>query len=168
MQCKGGKTALPAEHGAPKTWCAQMDEIQKMLNKPYKWGFTTDIESERIPKGLSEDTVRLISAKKNEPEWYVHAAALRRQAAQPLPARTCATLRWHSPLPPHRMLEFRLKAYRKWLTMEEPDWSDNQYPQIDYNAYYYYSEPKQKARHGRLAVCARIVTWHGSVPACLA
>lgn len=43
------------------------------------------------------------------------------------------------------MLEFRLKAYRKWLTMEEPDWSDNKYPQIDYNAYYYYSEPKQKA-----------------------
>ena len=43
------------------------------------------------------------------------------------------------------MLDFRLRAYRKWLTMEEPDWSDNKYPQIDYNAYYYYSEPKQKA-----------------------
>lgn len=44
------------------------------------------------------------------------------------------------------MLEFRLRAYRKWLTMEEPDWSDNRYPKIDYNAYYYYSEPKQKVR----------------------
>lgn len=48
-----------------------MDEIQKLLNKPYKWGFSSDIESEKIPKGLSEDTVRLISAKKNEPEWWV-------------------------------------------------------------------------------------------------
>lgn len=48
---------------------SQMDQIQKMLNKPYKWGFSSDIESEKIPKGLTEDTVRLISAKKNEPEW---------------------------------------------------------------------------------------------------
>lgn len=46
-----------------------MDEIQKLLNKPYKWGFKSDIESEKIPKGLTEDTVRLISAKKNEPDW---------------------------------------------------------------------------------------------------
>ena len=60
------------------------EKIQDMLNKPYKWGFTTDIETLTIPKGLSEDTVRLISSKKNEPEW---------------------------------MLEFRLKAYRKWLTI---------------------------------------------------
>lgn len=49
--------------------CSQMDEIQKLLNKPYKWGFKSDIESEKIPKGLTEDTVRLISAKKNEPDW---------------------------------------------------------------------------------------------------
>ena len=95
----------------------QMDEIQRMLNKPYKWGFTSDIESETIPRGLSEDTVRLISAKKNEPPW---------------------------------MLEFRLRAYKKWLTMEEPDWSDNRYPAIDYQAYYYYSEPKQKEKKGSL------------------
>ena len=85
------------------------EKIQDMLNKPYKWGFTTDIETLTIPKGLSEDTVRLISAKKNEPEW---------------------------------MLDFRLKAFRKWLTMEEPDWSDNKYPEIDYQAVSYYSAPK--------------------------
>jgi FeS assembly protein SufB len=69
----------------------------------------TDIETDTIPKGLSEETVRIISAKKNEPEW---------------------------------MLEFRLKAFRKWLTMEEPDWSDNRYPDIDYQAVSYYSAPK--------------------------
>ena len=80
-----------------------------MLAKPYKAGFTTEIETDTIPKGLSEETVRMISAKKNEPEW---------------------------------MLEFRLKAYRKWLTMKEPDWSDNRYPDIDYQAVSYYSAPK--------------------------
>ena len=73
----------------------QVDKIQQMLAKPYKAGFVTDIDTDTIPKGLSEETVRIISAKKNEPEW---------------------------------MLEFRLKAFRKWLTMEEPDWSDNRYP----------------------------------------
>ena len=80
-----------------------------MLAKPYKAGFKTEIETDTIPVGLSEDTVRIISAKKNEPEW---------------------------------MLEFRLKAFRKWLTMEEPDWSDNRYPNIDYQAVSYYSAPK--------------------------
>jgi FeS assembly protein SufB len=80
-----------------------------MLAKPYKAGFVTDIDTDTIPKGLSEETVRIISAKKNEPEW---------------------------------MLEFRLKAFRKWLTMEEPDWSDNRYPDIDYQAVSYYSAPK--------------------------
>ena len=73
---------------------AEKREIADILAKPYKFGFVSDIESEAIPKGLSEETVRLISAKKNEPEW---------------------------------MLEFRLKAYRKWLQMEEPEWSDNRY-----------------------------------------
>ena len=62
------------------------------MNKPYKWGFSSEIQSDTLEAGLSEDTVRFISAKKNEPEW---------------------------------MLEFRLKAFRKWKTMEEPDWSDN-------------------------------------------
>ena len=94
-----------------------MDEIQRMLNKPYKYGFTSDIESETIPRGLSEDTVRLISAKKREPEW---------------------------------MLDFRLKAYRKWLTMAEPEWSDNVFPKIDYQDYFYYSEPKLKEKLGSL------------------
>eukprot|EP00238_Polyblepharides_amylifera_P000741 CAMPEP_0196570420 /NCGR_PEP_ID=MMETSP1081-20130531/493_1 /TAXON_ID=36882 /ORGANISM="Pyramimonas amylifera, Strain CCMP720" /LENGTH=573 /DNA_ID=CAMNT_0041886849 /DNA_START=24 /DNA_END=1745 /DNA_ORIENTATION=- len=87
--------------------------IQKMLNKPYKWGFKTDIETMSIPRGLSEETVRIISAKKNEPEW---------------------------------LLDFRLRSYRKWLTMKEPDWSDNKYPDIDYNDMIYYSEPKMKEK----------------------
>jgi Fe-S cluster assembly scaffold protein SufB len=82
-----------------------------MLDKPYAFGFKTDIESITIPKGLSVETVRLISAKKNEPEW---------------------------------MLEFRLKAFRKWLTMKEPEWSDNHYPPINYQDVIYYSEPKNK------------------------
>ena len=87
--------------------------LQDYLDQDYKWGFSTDIEAERIPRGLSEDTVRLISAKKGEPDW---------------------------------MLDFRLKAYRKWLTMEEPDWSDNTYPPIDYQNIVYYSEPKVKEK----------------------
>jgi Fe-S cluster assembly protein SufB len=91
----------------------QVDKIQAMLNKPYAAGFKTEIETDTIAKGLSEETVRIISAKKNEPEW---------------------------------MLEFRLKAFRKWLTMEEPDWSDNRYPTIDYQAVSYYSAPKIMAK----------------------
>ncbi|MFG1300212.1 Fe-S cluster assembly protein SufB [Xanthobacter sp. V3C-3] len=75
----------------------------------YKYGFVTDIESEKAPKGLSEDTIRFISAKKNEPEW---------------------------------MLEWRLDAYRRWLTMEEPTWARVSYPRIDFQDYYYYSAPK--------------------------
>lgn len=68
--------------------------INKLLSKPYKWGFKTLIDSETFPKGISEDVVRAISAKKNEPEW---------------------------------LLEFRLKAFKKWLTMSEPNWSINKY-----------------------------------------
>ena len=67
--------------------------LQNIVNQPYQHGFVTDIESDVAPKGLSEDTIRLISAKKNEPEW---------------------------------LLEFRLKAYRHWLTMEEPKWPNVQ------------------------------------------
>lgn len=88
-------------------------DIQKMLNRPYKHGWQTIIESETFPKGLSEDVVRAISQKKNEPEW---------------------------------MLEFRLRAYKKWLTMEEPSWSDNRYPRINYQDVSYYSEPKIKEK----------------------
>jgi Fe-S cluster assembly scaffold protein SufB len=87
--------------------------IQKLLNRPYKYGFKTYIESETFPKGLDEEVVRAISAKKNEPEW---------------------------------LLEFRLKAFRKWLTMEEPAWSDNRYPTIDFQDISYYSEPKMKEK----------------------
>jgi Fe-S cluster assembly protein SufB len=81
------------------------------LTGTYKWGFSTEIESDFAPKGLNEDTVRFISAKKNEPAW---------------------------------MLEWRLKAFRLWLTMEEPDWAMVNYPKIDYQDAYYYASPKQK------------------------
>lgn len=77
----------------------------------YKYGFVTDVETESIPKGLSEDVIRLISAKKEEPEF---------------------------------MLEFRLKAYRKWLEMEEPHWLNANYPALDYQDIRYYSAPKHK------------------------
>ena len=75
----------------------------------YKYGFTTDIESVRAPKGLSEDIVRFISAKKGEPKW---------------------------------LLEWRLEAYRRWRTLEEPKWAHVHYPKIDYEDLYYYSAPK--------------------------
>ncbi|MEL6909216.1 MAG: Fe-S cluster assembly protein SufB [Cyanobacteria bacterium J06629_2] len=85
--------------------------VKTLVNQPYKYGFVTDIETEQIPRGLSEDVVRLISAKKNEPEF---------------------------------MLEFRLKAYRQWLKMSEPDWPHVHYPAIDYQDIVYYSAPKKK------------------------
>lgn len=75
----------------------------------YKYGFVTEIETEKAPKGLNEDIIRFISAKKNEPEW---------------------------------MLEWRLKAYEKWLTMESPDWAKLNIPEIDYQDVYYYAAPK--------------------------
>ena len=78
----------------------------------YKYGFVTDIESDKAPKGLSEDTVHFISAKKNEPAW---------------------------------MLEWRLDAYRRWLTMREPKWARVDYGPIDYQDLYYYSAPKRNA-----------------------
>ncbi len=85
--------------------------VKTLVNQPYKYGFVTNIESDTLPPGLSEDVVRLISAKKNEPEF---------------------------------MLEFRLKAYRKWLTMQEPTWANVNYPPINYQNIIYYSAPKQK------------------------
>ncbi len=85
--------------------------IQNLVNRPYEHGFVTDIESEVTPKGLNEDTIRLISAKKNEPEW---------------------------------LLEFRLAAYRNWLTMEQPQWANVKYPPIDFQSISYYSAPKPK------------------------
>src|SRR5467141_5103350 len=90
-----------------------MSTAEILANREYKYGWVTDIEAETIPRGLSEDTVRLISAKKDEPEW---------------------------------MLEFRLKAYRHWLTMEEPrKWPNISFPEVDYQDMIYYSAPKQKA-----------------------
>ena len=86
-----------------------IDQVRKIDVDQYKYGFETTIESDRAPKGLSEDIVRFISAKKQEPEW---------------------------------MLEWRLEAYRRWLTMEEPTWARVDYPKIDFNDIYYYSAPK--------------------------
>jgi len=85
--------------------------VKNLVNQPYKYGFVTDIETDAIPRGLSEDVIRLISSKKNEPEF---------------------------------MLEFRLKAYRQWLKMAEPNWAHVGYPAIDYQDIVYYSAPKQK------------------------
>jgi len=85
--------------------------LEDVTNSEYKWGFVTDIEADEAPKGLNEDTVRFISAKKNEPEW---------------------------------MLQWRLKAFRHWLTLEEPGWANIKYPKIDYQDIIYYSAPKKK------------------------
>ncbi len=87
------------------------DILEQITSSEYKYGFVTDIEADEAPKGLSEDTVRFISAKKNEPAW---------------------------------MLEYRLKAYKQWLTMEEPKWPNVEYPPINYQDIIYYSAPKQK------------------------
>ena len=84
---------------------------QDIAQREYRAGFVTDIESESVPAGLSEDVIRLISAKKEEPEW---------------------------------LLEWRLKAYRHWLTMKEPTWANVHHPPIDYQSIVYYSAPKQK------------------------
>ena len=88
-------------------------EAQEAVDRAstYEWGFSSDIEQDFAPKGLNEDTVRFISAKKNEPEW---------------------------------MLEWRLKAYRAWLEMEEVSWAKLDIPAIDFQDAYYYAEPRQK------------------------
>ncbi|ARN80601.1 Fe-S cluster assembly protein SufB [Methylocystis bryophila] len=86
-----------------------VDVVESIDVDAYKYGFVTDIESEKAPKGLSEEIVRFISAKKNEPEW---------------------------------LTEWRLAAYRRWLTMDEPRWARVEHPPIDYQDLYYYSAPK--------------------------
>ncbi|HZK77405.1 MAG TPA: Fe-S cluster assembly protein SufB, partial [Gemmatimonadaceae bacterium] len=83
--------------------------IESLVNKEYAYGFVTDVETDSIGRGLSEDVVRLISSKKNEPAF---------------------------------MLEWRLKAYRRWLTMKEPHWGNLHYEPIDYQNIIYYSAPK--------------------------
>ncbi len=91
------------------------DTVESLVNREYRFGFVTDIESDLAPRGLTEDTIRLISAKKNEPDF---------------------------------MLEWRLKAYRHWITLEkaqaEPKWANVRYPAIDYQNIIYYAAPKQK------------------------
>jgi Fe-S cluster assembly protein SufB len=97
------------------------ETIQKLAQQDYKWGFVTDIEEERIPKGLNEEIIRTISAKKHEPEF---------------------------------MLEWRLKAYRHWASLEradaEPKWANIKYGPIDYQGITYYSAPKQKKQLNNL------------------
>jgi Fe-S cluster assembly protein SufB len=90
----------------------EQDEIlENITSGEYKYGFVTNIETDIISKGLNEDVIRLISAKKNEPEW---------------------------------LLEFRLNAYRHWLTLKMPEWPHLNIPDIDYQAISYYAAPKQK------------------------
>ena len=90
---------------------SEKKDIEKIASQEYKYGFITDIEEDSIPAGLNEEVIRLISIKKNEPEW---------------------------------MLEWRLKAYRLWLTMQEPKWANIKYGPIDYQKIVYYSAPKKK------------------------
>src|SRR5215210_942714 len=87
------------------------ETIEELANREYKYGFYTDVESETIAKGLSEDVVRLISEKKGEPDW---------------------------------LLQWRLKAYRLWVTMKEPAWHNVKYEPINYQDIAYYSAPKKK------------------------
>ena len=86
-----------------------VDTVESIDVDVYKYGFSTDIESDKAPKGLSEDIVRFISAKKDEPQW---------------------------------LTDWRLSAYRRWLTMTEPNWARVEHPRIDYQDLYYYSAPK--------------------------
>ncbi len=90
------------------------ESMESLVGKEYKYGFVTDIETDTVPRGLTEETVRLISRKKNEPEF---------------------------------MLEWRLKAFRHWLTLkEEPEWQNFSYPPIDYQNIIYYAAPRQKPK----------------------
>jgi Fe-S cluster assembly protein SufB len=90
----------------------ETQQIHELANQEYKYGFYTDIEADAVPPGLNEDIIRLISAKKGEPQF---------------------------------MLEWRLKAFRHWLTLEEPHWSNVTYPPIDYQSIIYYSAPSKQA-----------------------
>ena len=92
-------------------------EIQSLLDKPYKYGFVSDIEADKFEPGLNEDVIRRLSAIKEEPEF---------------------------------LLEFRLKAYRHWLTLTEPEWANIHYTKPDFQALSYYSAPKKKKKLGSL------------------
>ena len=93
------------------------ESIEELVVKEYKYGFRTDIETDTIPPGLNEEVIRMISKKKNEPEW---------------------------------LTEWRLKAYRTWLTLEEPHWSNLKYPPIDYQRISYYSAPTRQKKYNSL------------------
>ncbi len=94
-----------------------VDQVREIDVDRYKYGFSTEIELERAPKGLTEDTVRFISAKKGEPDW---------------------------------MLEWRLGAFRRWLTLKEPTWARVHYPKIDFQDIYYYSAPKSGSSYASI------------------
>ena len=91
--------------------------LKEFTEKEYEYGWSIDIEVDQLPKGLNEEIVRAISAKKEEPEW---------------------------------LTEWRLKAFRHWLTMEEPEWAHVKYPKIDFQDIIYYSAPKEKPEIGSL------------------
>ena len=103
---RGGKDIANVENSRKK-------QIEERISGEYRLGWVTDIEEERIPSGLNEDIIRLISSKKNEPEW---------------------------------MLEWRLQAFRHWLTMKEPHWSSAEYPPIDFQSITYFSAPKLRSQ----------------------
>ena len=86
-----------------------VDQVAKFGGEHYKYGFTTEIDVDKIPNGLSEDIVRFISAKKEEPQW---------------------------------LLDWRLDAYERWKSIDEPDWAHVDYPKIDYQDLCYYAAPK--------------------------
>jgi Fe-S cluster assembly protein SufB len=90
-----------------------VSNVETLANQEYKYGFFTDVEADVIPAGLNDDVIRLISAKKHEPQW---------------------------------MLEWRLRAYRHWLTMTEPTWANVHYPPIDYQAIRYFAAPKSESQ----------------------
>src|SRR5437870_7180670 len=100
-------------HRGSATGVVMSSGIEAQVLQPYKYGFVTDIESDVVPPGLSEDVIRLISTKKGEPEW---------------------------------MLEWRLKAYRNWLKMPQPHWSNVTYGPIHYQALSYYAAPKPRPK----------------------
>ena len=87
------------------------NDVRQFASQEYQYGFSTDLDTDAVPKGLSEDVIRLISDKKHEPDW---------------------------------LLEWRLRAYRHWLTLEEPKWQNVHYGPIDYQDIIYYAAPKPK------------------------
>ncbi len=103
-----------------------VDRVRAIEVDAYKYGFFTEIESDKAPKGLNEDTVRFISAKKGEPAW---------------------------------LLEWRLDAYRRWLTMEAPHWARVEYPQIDFQDLYYFSAPKSSPAPKSLDEVDPVLLW---------